>query len=199
MARASVCNYGCSPLPFCQKPKISVLLVSLLLRVGWRGRGCCCTRGNRRCSTCRRWEVAATSRDILLHRAISWSVSHLSSLGWASPPDLGSPGLRGRSPLSFPSLGFFPRAFLSPYSPWAPPCLDTSPSSPGLCRAGPDLLVLEVWVWEGCGGCGEVGGAAAAQRMKRAPAWCLIYASRAPEPAISIPTSLPTPHLGEAF
>lgn len=29
-----MCNYGCSPLPFCQKPKISVPLVSLLLSLG---------------------------------------------------------------------------------------------------------------------------------------------------------------------
>lgn len=163
-----MCNYGCSPLPFCQKPKISVLLVSLLLRLGWRGRGFCCKRGNRRCSTCRRWEVTCTGRGILLSRASSWSVSHLSSLGWASLPGLGSPGLRGRSPfLPLPLHSFLrahPQSFSLSFLLWSP----ISTSSPGLCQAGPDLLVLEVWVWESCGGCGEVGG----QSPCLVPDWC---------------------------
>lgn len=194
MARPSMCNYECSPLPFCQKPKISVLLVSLLLRLGWGGRGFPCRRGNRRCSICRRREVISVNKDILPCRAISWSVSHLSSLGWASPPGQGW----GRSPLSCPSFGLFPRTFLSPSSSWAPPCSDTSPSSPGLCKLGQTC-----WCWRsGCGkpvgAMGNLGGCRA-QRRRRGPAWYLMDEGRAPKTAISIPTLLPAPDLGEQF
>lgn len=34
MARSSACNYGCSPLPFCQKPEISVLVSLSYLFLG---------------------------------------------------------------------------------------------------------------------------------------------------------------------
>lgn len=127
----------------------------------------------------------------MLCRAISRSVSHLSSLGWASLPGLGSPGLRGRSPLlPLPLHSFLrahPQSFSLSFQPLSPP----SPSSPGLCQT--------CWCWRfGCGkAVGAVGklGHCSSPEEEESPCRCLTDASRAPEPAISIPTSLPAPDL----
>lgn len=111
-----------------------------LLTFGWRGKGCCCTRGSRKvCSIVTSWVVASTTRDSLLHRAFSRSVSGLSNLSCDCCCGLGSPRLKGvRSPLSSSSSGLFPEAFLSSFSSsQVQPSPATSVFPPALGRAGP--------------------------------------------------------------
>lgn len=169
-----------------------------LLTFGWRGKGCCCTRGSRKvCSAVTSRVVASTTRDSLLHRAFSLSVSGLLNLSCNCCCGRGSSRLTGvRPPPSSSSSGLFPGAFLSAFSSsQTQPSPATSVFPPELGQAGPCRPVPSLWTWEGCGR--MQGGWVAvpsslpphtARSVRRASAWCPRDSSRAAGPAISLPS-----------
>lgn len=160
MARASTCNYGCSPLPFCQKPKRSVLLSLSYLLLGGEKEDAAVGEG--------------AGESVLLVRAGKSLL--LVGTSCCTEPSLEashtSPALAGSASLAWVHLGWDEMGLHSLLLPWGfslglfslPPTPEPHQArTPPSALQGCAKLGQPCWRWRfGCrkaaGGCGDNGG-----------------------------------------